>query len=192
MKRRGILKTSILVLSLGLQDIARGASILAVRVWPAIDYSRVTIESDTQLKTELRMISNPPRLAVDIQGIELNHPLRELMGKIKSDDPNILRVRVGQFAPGIVRLVLDLKKEIAPQVFTLAPIKPYQHRLNIDLYPTQVQDALATLIAQRLIEVSKKIKPLMHSVTLFSKKFNQWKMTKKTRPLNQQKRQLSL
>ncbi len=156
MKRRGILKTSILVLSLGLQDIARGASILAVRVWPAIDYSRVTIESDTQLKTELRMISNPPRLAVDIQGIELNHPLRELMGKIKSDDPNILRVRVGQFAPGIVRLVLDLKKEIAPQVFTLAPIKPYQHRLNIDLYPTQVQDALATLIAQRLIEVSKK------------------------------------
>lgn len=148
--RRELLQTGTLVLLLGRTHIAQGASIVAVRVWPAEDYSRVTLESDTALKARQSFISQPPRLAVDIEGIELNPALRELVAKVLPDDPNIAGIRVGQYAPGVVRLVIDLKQAIKPQVFTLKPIEPYQHRLVFDLYPTQPPDPLAALIAERL------------------------------------------
>jgi N-acetylmuramoyl-L-alanine amidase len=149
-KRRELLQTGSLVLLLGRAQIAHGASIVAVRVWPAEDYSRVTLESDTALKAKQSFISQPPRLAVDIEGIELNPALRELVAKVLPEDPNIAGIRVGQYAPGVVRLVIDLKQPIKPQVFTLKPIEPYQHRLVFDLYPTTPPDPLAQLIAQRL------------------------------------------
>jgi N-acetylmuramoyl-L-alanine amidase len=139
---------------LGNVDIAWGATILAVRVWPAAAYTRVTIESDTALKTVPLFVANPPRLAVDIEGIELNPALKELVGKVRSDDPYITGVRVGQYASKTVRLVLDLRRMVAPQVFNLTPVKSgsarYQHRLVLDLYPTQVADPLEALIAERL------------------------------------------
>ena len=122
MKRRDLLQGGTLALLLGVQQIARGATILAVRVWPAADYTRVTIESDTRLQTQQLTVGSPPRLAVDITGIELNPQLRELVGKIKPGDPYINGLRVGQFAPNVVRIVFDLKQAVIPQVFSLAPV----------------------------------------------------------------------
>ena len=149
MKRRSLLQTGAIVLLLGHQHLAWGASIVAVRVWPAPDYSRVTIESDSALKVRQFFIPNPPRLAVDIEGIELNPALKELVAKVRSDDPTIAGIRVAQYAPGVVRLVLDLKQAVTPQVFTLPPVAAYQHRLVFDLYPTQTVDPLEALIAER-------------------------------------------
>ena len=149
-QRRELLQTGTLVLLLGRAHIAHGAAIVAVRVWPAEDYSRVTLESDTALKARQTFIGQPPRLAVDIEGIELNPALRELVAKVLPEDPNIAGIRVGQYAPGVVRLVIDLKQAIKPQVFTLKPIEPYQHRLVFDLYPTTPPGPLAQLIARHL------------------------------------------
>ncbi len=150
MKRRTLLKTGSLVLSLGLPQLARGATIVTVRVWPAPEYSRVTIESDGALVAKQQFVPSPPRLAVDIAGITLNPALKELVAKVKADDPNIAGIRVGQFAPDVVRLVVDLKHPIKPQVFSLAPVAAYQHRLVFDLYPVQELDPLEALIAERL------------------------------------------
>lgn len=152
MQRRELLARGTLVLLLGRAQIARGATIVAVRVWPAPDYSRVTIESDSALKTTQSFVPNPPRLAVDIEGIDLNPALRELVAKVRSDDPTIQGIRVGQNAPRVVRLVLDLKQSVAPQVFSLPPVAAYQHRLLLDLYPTRLADPLEALIAERLQE----------------------------------------
>ena len=152
MRRRRVLQTGALALLLGEADIARGATIVAVRVWPAPDYSRVTIESDGVLKVRQSFVANPPRLAVDIEGIDLNPALRELVAKVRADDPTIEGIRVGQNAPNVVRLVLDLKQPVLPQVFSLPPVAAYQHRLVFDLYPTRVADPLADLIADRLKE----------------------------------------
>jgi len=149
MKRRALLRSGTLVLLLGTAQIARGATILAVRVWPAPDYSRVTIESDGVLSTSQLFVANPPRLAVDIAGIDLNPALRELVAKVRADDPNIQGIRVGQFAPGVVRLVLDLKQQAQPQVFSLLPVGVYRHRLVLDLYPSVAIDPLEALIAER-------------------------------------------
>lgn len=160
MSRRHLLKRSSVVLILGSAQLARGASILAVRVWPAADYTRVTIESDTLLKVQHTFVANPPRLAVDIEGIELNSALRELVGKVRSDDPFITGVRVGQFTASTVRLVLDLRQAVKPQVFALAPVQSgqsqFQHRLVLDLYPVADIDPLEALIAERLQADNKK------------------------------------
>ena len=148
--RRAVLRASSLVLLLGAQQIARGATIVAVRVWPAPEYSRVTIESDGALVAKQFFVTSPPRLAVDIEGIDLSPELRELVAKVKPDDPNTAGIRVGQNAPGVVRLVVDLKQPAMPQVFTLPPVAAYRHRLVFDLYPAAPVDPLEALIAERL------------------------------------------
>ncbi|MDH6593768.1 N-acetylmuramoyl-L-alanine amidase [Variovorax sp. TBS-050B] len=150
LKRRVLLQGGSIALMLGVHQIARGATILAVRVWPAADYTRVTIESDARLKSQQLVVGSPPRLAVDIEGIDLNPELRELVGKIKPGDPYINGLRVGQNAPKVVRIVFDLKQSVVPQVFSLAPIAAYKHRLVLDLYPEQPVDPMEALIAERL------------------------------------------
>ena len=152
MKRRTLLQAGGLVLTLGASELVRGASIMTVRVWPAPEYSRVTIESDASLSTKQLFVPSPPRLAVDIQGVTLNPALKELVAKVKADDPNIAGIRVGQFTPDIVRLVVDLKHPIRPQVFSLAPVAAYRHRLVLDLYPVTEVDPLEALIAERASE----------------------------------------
>ena len=153
-RRRAVLQGGALaLLLLGGREIARGAGIVAVRLWPAQDYTRVTIESDSALKTTVRLLASPPRLAVDIEGQNLDPALRELVAKVRADDPNIAGIRVGQNAPGVVRLVVDLKRDIKPQVFTLTPVAAYQYRLVFDLYPATPVDPLEQLIAERMKEL---------------------------------------
>ena len=147
--RRTVLKAgATLLLSVTAPLRASAAQILAVRVWPADDYTRVTLENDSELKASHFLVPDPPRLVVDIEGLELNPTLKSLVAKIQSNDPYIKQVRVGQNRPGVVRLVFDLKEEIKPQVFTLDPVAGYKNRLIFDLYPIQPIDPIARMIEQ--------------------------------------------
>jgi len=161
MKRRQAIKhisgAGIAVLTLGRAEIAWGGEIVAVRMWPSPDYSRVTIESDAALNYTETFVADPPRLAVDIQNMVLNPALKELVSKVVPEDPNIAGVRVGQYAPNVVRLVFDLKRPVKPQVFSLTPIAPYQNRLVFDLYPIDALDPLEQLIAQRLAQIETAV-----------------------------------
>jgi N-acetylmuramoyl-L-alanine amidase len=148
-RRQALKQLGSTVLLLSAPMIAHGATIVAVRVWPARDYTRVTIESDQKLNATHLLIDAPHRLVVDINGLELNPALRELVGKVRADDPFITGVRAGQFQPRVVRLVFDLRQAIQPQVFTLAPVAAYQHRLLFDLYPTQEADPLLGLMRDK-------------------------------------------
>ncbi|MFO1340782.1 MAG: N-acetylmuramoyl-L-alanine amidase [Burkholderiaceae bacterium] len=155
LQRRGIHRRQALgglgalVLTLGPAELAWGAAILAVRVWPAAEYTRVTIESDQALSANHFLAENPQRLVVDIDNLELSPALRELVGKVRSDDPFIAGVRVGQNQPRVVRLVIDLKQAVKPQQFALTPVAAYQHRLVFDLYPTEAPDPLLALIREK-------------------------------------------
>lgn len=138
-----------LVLALSARELAHGAAIVAVRVWPAADYTRVTIESDSALTARHFLAENPPRLVIDVDGLDLSPQLRDLVGQVRADDPFIAGVRVGQYQPRVVRLVIDLKQSIQPQLFALTPVAAYRHRLVFDLYPTQERDLLLALIQER-------------------------------------------
>ena len=146
-KRRTLLKAGGTLLLAVLTPLpAQAAQILAVRVWPAEDYTRVTLENDSKLKTTHFIVKDPERLVVDIEGLDLNPTLKSLVAKIQTGDPYIKQVRVGQNRPGVVRLVFDLKAEVRPQVFTLDPVGEYKDRLIFDLYPVKEVDPIAQMI----------------------------------------------
>lgn len=168
-RRRWLREAGGFALLLAGADLARGATLVAVRVWPAADYTRVTLESDVALQVRHFAVADPPRLVIDIDGLELNAALRELVAKVGSNDPNIASVRLGQGqAQGTgsgqtptptptptprVRMVLDLKRPSTPQVFALAPIAPYRHRLVFDLRPAVAPDPLIALVKEREVAI---------------------------------------
>ena len=125
---------------------AAASSIVAVRVWPAEDYTRVTIEHQGAVKFTQTMVHNPERLVVDIEGIELNGVLKSLGDKVGPNDPYIRQLRAANYKPGVVRLVMDLKGEVVPQVFNLPPVGTYQSRLVMDIYPQVPVDPLMQLV----------------------------------------------
>ncbi|MFT3805144.1 MAG: N-acetylmuramoyl-L-alanine amidase [Burkholderiaceae bacterium] len=127
--------------------LAHAGSIVAVRVWPARDYTRVTLELDEQLKHVHQMMSEPNRLVLDLEGASVDDAVRDLVAKIQPDDPYIQQVRVGQYKPSVMRLVFDLKTAIAPQIFTLKPVDQYRYRLVLDLFPAAPVDPLMELLA---------------------------------------------
>jgi N-acetylmuramoyl-L-alanine amidase len=142
-----------LVLSVTPVSSARAANarpaLLAVRVWPADEYTRVTLELDADVRFSHFTLEAPDRLVVDIEGIEFNATLKSLADKVAADDPYIKLLRAGQYKPGVVRLVMELKTRVKPQVFTLQPVGDYGHRLVLDVYPEIPVDPLLALLQEQ-------------------------------------------
>jgi len=121
--------------------------IVATRIWPSPEYTRITVESATSLQYEQMILQNPERIVVDLKNIYLGKALEDLTSQVKEEDPSIQSIRVGQFNPKVSRIVIDLKGTAKVKVFSLDPIEPYKHRLVIDVYPENY-DALASLLKQ--------------------------------------------
>lgn len=115
------------------------------RLWPAPDYTRITIESSAKINNDQMMLKNPERIVIDLKGISVNKALKDLSLKLKQNDPNILNIRVGQFTPKVSRIVIDLKKSARVKIFSLPPVAPYKDRLVIDVYPAS-NDKLSNLL----------------------------------------------
>ena len=130
------------------QQAYAAITISAARVWPAQDYTRLTLESKQAIRHNMFTVSNPERLVIDLEDVELGSTLNELAKLIDNNDPYITSVRVGRFKPGVVRLVLDLKSEVKPQLFVLKPVGEYGYRLVLDVYPAQPPDPLMALLEQ--------------------------------------------
>jgi len=152
-RRRFLGVTSALLLPV-IPRLAHAATILAVRTWPAAEYTRVTLELDSELRAEHFVLDGPHRLVVDIEGLRMNAAIHALITRIQPQDPYIASIRAAQNRPDVVRLVLDLKQAIAPQVFTLKPIGDYQFRLVLDLYPRVAQDPILALLEQHAAPAS--------------------------------------
>ena len=149
MFRKPILMKSFIFYLLFLFSLSATAEniVNATRVWPAPDYTRVTIESSLAISNDQMMLQNPERIVVDLKGIKLNDALKQLSTQVDGLDPNIKKIRVGQFNPKVTRLVIDLKTSASVKIFSLKPFKEYKHRLVIDVYPKEI-DELASLLNQ--------------------------------------------
>ena len=127
---------------------AYGAQVVDVRAWPAEEYTRITIEHDAPMKFKYFVLRNsdPVRLAVDIDGLLLTDKLKQIIQKVKPNDPYISRIRVGQNRPNVVRISIDFKTDVDPQVFSLKPAGQYRYRLVFDIYPATQKDPLMAII----------------------------------------------
>jgi len=121
--------------------------VTAARVWPAQDYTRITLEANNAIVYKMSLIKNPDRIVIDIENIDLNPLMKSLGDKISASDPYVKQVRVARFKPDVVRVVVDLKTEVKPTMFRLPPAGDYKHRLVLDVYP--VKDPLMAMLAQR-------------------------------------------
>ncbi len=119
-------------------------NVTATRVWPAADYTRITIEASSEISQKMMMLKDPDRLVLDLEGVDLNANLKSLANAISPNDPYIKQVRVGNFKPNVVRVVIDLKTQIKPNIFMLQPAGQYNHRLVLDVYP--LQDPILSVI----------------------------------------------
>lgn len=145
--RRLMLKGAVASLLLGVAPrVLAAAQVVAVRVWPAKAYTRITLESQASLLHNSFVVPDPDRLVVDLDGIEWNAELANIASRIGADDPYVKSLRAGRYKPGTVRVVLDLKTEVQPQVFSLEPFGEYKHRLVIDLYPAKAEDGLMAML----------------------------------------------
>jgi N-acetylmuramoyl-L-alanine amidase len=140
---------SIALLLTGLPVWAADAAVSSTRVWPAPDYTRVTIETQQPIRHKLFNLENPDRLVLDLEDVALNAALTDIAGKISAEDPYIKGVRAGRFKPGTIRLVFDLKAKVKPEAFALAPIAGYGHRLVLDIYPLTPPDPLLAFLKRR-------------------------------------------
>jgi N-acetylmuramoyl-L-alanine amidase len=149
MLRKPILMKSFIFYLLVLFSLSATAEniVSETRVWPAPDYTRVTIESFLPISNDQMILQNPERIVVDLKGIKLNDALKQLSSQVDGLGPNIKKIRVGQFNPKVTRLVIDLKASASVKIFSLKPFKEYKHRLVIDLYPKE-RDELASLLKQ--------------------------------------------
>ncbi|OKP02111.1 N-acetylmuramoyl-L-alanine amidase AmiC [Xenorhabdus eapokensis] len=140
--RRRLLKGAAAVWLLSISPIGYAATskIIAVRIWPASSYTRVTLESNIPLKYRQFSLSNPNRIVIDLQGIQLNRILSSMGAQVQRRDPYLKLVRAGQFNPKTVRLVFEIKQPVSPHIFTLPPIAKFKHRLVLDLYPKKAVD----------------------------------------------------
>jgi len=123
--------------------------IMASRVWPAQEYTRVTLESAGPLAHQFFLVTSPERLVVDLEGVELDAELKGLPAKVGDNDPYIQAVRVAVNRPNVVRIVFDLRTEVKPSVFPLPPAGEYKHRLVLDIYPAKPVDPLLALLAPK-------------------------------------------
>ena len=120
--------------------------ISATRIWPAAEYTRITLESNQPISFNHFLVDSPDRMVIDLENVDLDATLAQINGKIDTSDPYIKAARVGRFKPNVVRLVLDLKTSVKPSVFTVKPYGEYGHRLVLDIYPTNPVDPLLALM----------------------------------------------
>jgi len=149
-RRRLVLLATALAASLSALSGAHGATqVSSARIWPAQEYTRITLESGAPIAHNVFTITNPNRLVLDLENVDSSTALDVLSTKISPDDPYVSGVRIGRFKPGIIRLVLDLKAQVKPQVFTLKPVGDYGHRLVLDVYPVEPVDPLLALLEKK-------------------------------------------
>lgn len=142
---RSLSRLLILVFLILTPALANSAvNVTSTRVWPAADYTRITIEASSEINQKMMVLKDPDRLVLDLEGVDLNANLKSLANAISPNDPYIKQVRVGNFKPNVVRVVIDLKTQIKPNIFMLQPAGQYNHRLVLDVYP--LQDPILSVI----------------------------------------------
>ena len=125
---------------------ADAAMVASARLWPAQEYTRLILETPAPMAHQLLAMKNPERLVLDLEGVELNPEIGRLPERVLAGDPYIQAIRVAMYRPGVLRVVLDLKSEVNPQLFALKPVGEYGHRVVLDLYPLIPLDPLMALL----------------------------------------------
>src|SRR2546425_4114261 len=132
------------------------AMVASARLWPAQEYPRLILDAPAPMAHQLLVMNHPDRLVLDLEGVDLNPELEQLPQRVLPGDPYIQAIRIATYRPGVLRVVLDLKTEVNPQLFALKPVAEYGYRVVLDLYPLTPLDPLMALLEAERNERSRE------------------------------------
>lgn len=115
-----------------LPNVTFANALEGIRVWPSPDETRVVIDLQSEVEYSYFTLTTPERLVVDLKQTTLKTKLPINV----SDSPVLSKIRNSSPPEkSTYRLVFELKRKSAPQLFKLAPTPggQYGHRLVIDL-----------------------------------------------------------
>src|SRR5438034_6993377 len=95
---------------------AAAAKLTLADLQVADDHTRIVFESPERIRFSLTSLRNPARLALDLQGVELNAVLSALAGKVPTAHPYLGRIRITQLRRDVVRVQFELKAHVEPRV----------------------------------------------------------------------------
>lgn len=128
----------------GAETPAGKVFLTAIRNTSSESYTRVTMELSSEARYETRSLKEdltkglPPRIYVDLIGARLTMDSTQ---PIAVQDGLLRQVRVGQFTPEVVRVVLDMSSLTGYNAFLL----PDPYRLVIDIQGRKAGEALASV-----------------------------------------------
>jgi hypothetical protein len=85
------------------------AGVQGLTVVSAGDQTQVVIEVDGQVTYQHSLLTNPPRIVVDVSGAAFQLPQQRFLDINRG---GVLGLRSSQFQPGVVRVVIDLAQAV--------------------------------------------------------------------------------
>lgn len=137
---------------------AQSVNVNSVHYWTAPKRARMMIDMSSQPAHRVELLDQPPRLVIHIRNAQLDHAL----GQPPAEHALFSRLRTIQKGED-VRIVVDLKKQVSQNSFTLNPNKMYGHRLVVDLVDASsggFADSRETEAADSVNAKSPAIKPV--------------------------------
>jgi N-acetylmuramoyl-L-alanine amidase len=119
----------------------------AARMWPAPEYTRLTLEAKEPIPFKYFTLQNPDRFVIDLEGVRDDANLKALMALVQADDVYVQSVRVAVNRPGITRIAVQLKVPVRPSIFEIKPTGNYGYRLVLDLYAASPSGSAAPVTA---------------------------------------------
>jgi N-acetylmuramoyl-L-alanine amidase len=105
--------------------------VTGIRHWSTLDYTRVAIDVDREVKYEVGRVYGPDRIFFDLPDTKL---ASVLVGKsFEVQDGFLKKIRVAQYQPGYTRVVLEVADVSDYSAFLL----PNPYRLIIDIHGRQ-------------------------------------------------------
>ena len=139
--------------------LAKAARIASARIWPAHEYTRLILETPTAVSHRLLVLTDPNRIVLDLDAVELTPELQQLSARVAPADPYIARIRFGKQPPDVLRVVLDLREEVKTELFALRPVAEFGHRVILDLYPVTPLDPLMALLEENRSDATGSLRP---------------------------------
>lgn len=130
-------------------DLASATTLVAIRMWPAADHTRLTIETSGRPTWTSTTLKGPDRLVINLDAHSSGGRLTEQIPRTHPDNPWVRKLSVTQPDVGKVQLMIEFQADTRADIFALLPTEPYQHRLVVDLIPRDAPDPLAGLIDRR-------------------------------------------
>lgn len=145
MSRFGKILALAMLLALSASAMAEQIRVESLRFWTAPDHTRMVFDVSQAPSHTIFPLENPSRLVIDINDAKLTQPLRQP----PQDHPLFSNVRSGVRQKTDLRVVVDLKTDVATKSFTLKPSHRYGNRLVVDLFPKRGESATAHAGAQK-------------------------------------------